>query len=1245
MEVLRVSKLENLERLEHGPLSVGSLFKLREFSVRDCGKLLLCVFPSQLVPRLRNLEELTVERCNLLEVIFELEGVDSNEPNPELLSPLKVVKLRDLPKLNYISKRDPMDFKYIQTLVIEGCDSLRYVFAPTVAKSIPQLRELKIQRCKTLSRIVAEENGLGDSSVDGVEFPQLESLDLCELPNLVSFFPDVNATLAKSTDQLHNTMRPQPLFNEKVAFPRLEKLYLEGLPNLSDLWCSEVSLSNLEVLKVSKLENLERLGPLLVGTLFKLRRFLVSDCGKLLCVFPSQLVPRLRNLEELTVERCNLLEVVFELEGVDCNEPNTELLSPLKVVKLHDLPTLNYISKRDPMGFKYIQTLEIKGCDSLRYLFAPTVTKSISQLRELKIWRCKMLSRIVAEENGMGESLVDEVKFPQLESLELCNLPNFMSFFPNVNTTLPESTDHLHNPMQPQSLFNEKVVIPSLKYLKLLGLENVSDLWCSKLQRSSFSKLEKLEVSNCASLRNTFHPSMANCLVNLKELLIEGCSTLEAVVGKEEEVGGHERKIHKVEFPQLESLDLRDVPNLVSLFPNVNIGLPESADCLHNPMQPQSLFNEKVAIPSLKYLKLLGLKYVSDLWCSKLPSSSFSKLEKLTVGDCASLRNTFHPSMANCLVNLKELLIEGCSTLEAVVGKEEEVGGHERKIHKVEFPQLESLDLRDVPNLVSLFPNVNIGLPESADCLHNPMQPQSLFNEKVAIPSLKYLKLLGLKYVSDLWCSKLPSSSFSKLEKLTVGDCGSLRNIFHPSMAGGLVNVKELLIEDCSTLEAVVGKEEEVEGEHGIKIDKTLFPQLGKLDLHSLPNLRMFCHFAYPLELPLLSEMAILFCPSMDVFSLGRMSTPNLSLSSLRGYGDLINAKQLLRENGDDPMATSMEKPRTLDCVMDKSISWQVAETQCRLVAMPERIDGPHKVARLLYTNSGDGVLALGSNGSMKLWKWGSSKHNPSGKKRLLNSARLVSKATASVVPQQWQPASGLAMTNDVTGAKLEEAVPCIALTQSDSHLISACGGVISVFYMMTFKVIRTFMPPPPASTFLAIYPQDSTIIAIGMKDSTIHIYHANLFKVKSILEGHQKRITGLAFSTNLNILVSSGADAQCVSQDVLPAPISFAAYSCDSQLVYTSFCDGNIGVFDAENLTLRCCIAPSAYLSSTLLSGSQAVYPLVVAAHPQLPYQFAIGLTDGSVIVMEPPTITEEDGGTASSSNTSNQTPVQVQK
>ncbi|KAG4928788.1 hypothetical protein JHK85_055274 [Glycine max] len=410
--------------------------------------------------------------------------------------------------------------------------------------------------------------------------------------------------------------------------------------------------------------------------------------------------------------------------------------------------------------------------------------------------------------------------------------------------------------------------------------------------------------------------------------------------------------------------------------------------------------------------------------------------------------------------------------------------------------------------------------------------------------------------------------------------------------------------------------------------------------------------------------------------------------------------------NGVDPMGRNVEKPRTVEDGIDKAKPWQLSEivdaVQCRLVTTPDSTDSSSKVVRLLYTNSGAGLLALGSNGVQKLWKWARCEQNPNGK------------ATASVVPQHWQPNSGLLMTNDVTGVNLDEAVPCIALSKNDSYVMSACGGKISLFNMMTFKVMTTFMPPPPASTFLAFHPQDNNIIAIGMEDSTIHIYNVRVDEVKSKLKGHQKRITGLAFSTCLNILVSSGADAQLcvwsidtwekrksvpiqlpagkapvgdtrvqfhldqirllvahetqlaiydaskmdrirqwVPQDVLAAPISYAAYSCNSQLIYATFSDGNTGVFDADSLRLRCRIALSTYFSpAAALSGNQSVYPVVVAAHPLEPNQFAVGLTDGSVKVIEP---SESEGkwGTsppmdngilngraASSSTTSNHTP-----
>ncbi|XP_058115708.1 protein TPR3-like isoform X2 [Magnolia sinica] len=362
-------------------------------------------------------------------------------------------------------------------------------------------------------------------------------------------------------------------------------------------------------------------------------------------------------------------------------------------------------------------------------------------------------------------------------------------------------------------------------------------------------------------------------------------------------------------------------------------------------------------------------------------------------------------------------------------------------------------------------------------------------------------------------------------------------------------------------------------------------------------------------------------------------------------------------------------KPRITDESIEKSKIWKLTEinepAQCRSLRLPENLR-TSKISRLIYTNSGVALLALASNAIHLLWKWQRSDRNSSGK------------ATASVPPQLWQPPSGILMTNDITDTNPEEAVPCFALSKNDSYVMSASGGKISLFNMMTFKTMTTFMPPPPAATFLAFHPQDNNIIAIGMDDSSIQIYNVRVDEVKSKLKGHSKRITGLAFSHVLNVLVSSGADAQlcvwgtdgwekqksrflqvpsgrtptalsetrvqfhqdqihflavhetqiaiyettkleCVKQWVpreSSAPISHATFSCDSQLVYASFLDANVCVFTAANLRLRCRINPTAYLPANI---SSTVYPLVIAAHPSEPNQFAVGLTDGGVHVLEP--------------------------
>ncbi|KAJ4839218.1 Topless- protein 4, partial [Turnera subulata] len=404
---------------------------------------------------------------------------------------------------------------------------------------------------------------------------------------------------------------------------------------------------------------------------------------------------------------------------------------------------------------------------------------------------------------------------------------------------------------------------------------------------------------------------------------------------------------------------------------------------------------------------------------------------------------------------------------------------------------------------------------------------------------------------------------------------------------------------------------------------------------------------------------------------IGHFASPNATIST--SIGDRAAPVAPIVGMSTDNRGLVDVKPKIADESVDKSRIWKFTEinepSQCRSLRLPDNLTAM-RVPRLIYTNSGGSILALASNAVHKLWKW-------------QKTERLSGKATANVAPQLWQPTSGILMTNDIsdnanTNTNPEDAVPCFALSKNDSYVMSASGGKISLFNMMTFKTMTTFMPPPPAATFLAFHPQDNNIIAIGMEDSTIQIYNVRIDEVKTKLKGHQKRITGLAFSHSLNVLVSSGADSQlCVwSTDgwekqtnkfmQIPAgraaspladtrvqfhldqvhllavhetqiaiyeapkleclkqwfpreasgPITHATYSCDSQSIYVSFEDGSVGVLTATSLRLRCRINPSAYLPP---NPSLRVYPLVIAAHPSEPNQFALGLTDGGVHVLEP--------------------------
>ncbi|KAF7147922.1 hypothetical protein RHSIM_Rhsim03G0020600 [Rhododendron simsii] len=194
------------------------------------------------------------------------------------------------------------------------------------------------------------------------------------------------------------------------------------------------------------------------------------------------------------------------------------------------------------------------------------------------------------------------------------------------------------------------------------------------------------------------------------------------------------------------------------------------------------------------------------------------------------------------LDKLQKLCVEGCPKIESVVFKDK---NEEVADDRTLMPQLWYLRISDMENLKSFY---------SSSTASN---AQSLFNHQVAFPLLENFELEG---------------------------CASLRYSFHPYM-GDLVNLREIIIKHCPEMRAVIStendKEEEVEDRQQRETKTTMFPNLSKLELHHLQELKLFCHYTRPLEFPLLRQMAICYCPSMDSFSLGHVRALDLSLKGI----------------------------------------------------------------------------------------------------------------------------------------------------------------------------------------------------------------------------------------------------------------------------------------------------------------------------------------------------------------------------
>ncbi|KAI8554145.1 hypothetical protein RHMOL_Rhmol05G0075500 [Rhododendron molle] len=478
------------------PPEVGELTCLRLLDMGDCGK--LKVIPNGVISKLHRLEELhfphrfknwkatigneEISKVSLDELmsLARLSTLDIHIPHPRLLptgfgftnlirfnitvggpsfacgedySSMAVMVLSDIDDDFNILERllgkpkwsierggryPSRSFNNLTQVTVSDC-RLKYLFSPSCARGLLQLQRLVIIGGSEIMEAVIGNEGEKDEEIitNVINFSRLKTLSLYGLPRLISFYPRIKKA---TTTESHSFPPAQSLFNEKVAFPALQELYIQSVPTITAIW------------DMQRFPVLEKAAD---SSFSQLRMMQVSYCSNLVNVvqgFPNMEVRGAKEIKEEQVDHNYVLQfpqlrilTLYHL-GRLSSFNNTSIITEtrpllinhqvafpaLEELSIFSVPNITEIWDKNLLpaeSFCLLRSLKVWGCEKLMNVVPSHMLPLLRNIKTLDVYKCPKMEVIVVlekKEEGTQEATnKDIILFPELTKMTLYALENF----------------------------------------------------------------------------------------------------------------------------------------------------------------------------------------------------------------------------------------------------------------------------------------------------------------------------------------------------------------------------------------------------------------------------------------------------------------------------------------------------------------------------------------------------------------------------------------------------------------------------------------------------------------------------------------------------------------------------------------------------------------------------------------------------------------------------------------------------